>query len=311
MSTVFQIYIVFTWIFVGLSLFSNLLSLQTFLSTKKIRETNCGIYLILLSIICIEINLVLPLRNLPISSESFQAVICITWDLVLIPSVSCLQWLNGLIASERALIECRANFSLYDPRRRSLVSSVLLIIIQVIWNSFPNIFCRQKGITINTCDGDLNRTGVILLSIFFYTNTIPFLLFILATIFILYHLAQHRASITDRKLTFIDFVHLCINHRDFFTPLVLYTISVIPVFIYYILHPYYTPVATRKTDVLGLIFELIYHFSTTLTFLAYVYANKVYREEFWVSSPVGCCLKKLNSYVCKWKNFFMPCKFTF
>jgi len=140
---------------------------------------------------------------------------------------------------------------------------------------------------MGTCDGYLNRTGEILLSIFFYTDTIPFLLFVLATIFVLRHLAQYRASITCRKLNFVDF----------FTPFVLYTINVIPVFVYYILHPYYTPVTRRKTDVLGLIFELIYYFSTTLTFLACVYANKVYREELRVSSPVGCCLQKLNSFM--------------
>lgn len=51
-------------------------------------------------------------------------------------------------------------------------------------------------------------------------------------------------------------------------------------FVYYIIYPYYDPYVSRDTDILGLVFELIYHFSTTLTFLAYVYANKVYREAF-------------------------------
>jgi hypothetical protein len=47
-------------------------------------------------------------------------------------------------------------------------------------------------------------------------------------------------------------------------------------FIHYIFHLYYTSTVTRQTDVLGVVFELIYHFSTTLIFLTYLYANKVY-----------------------------------
>jgi hypothetical protein len=294
MSKAFQVYIIFTWIFVGVSLFSNLLSLQTFLFSKRIRETNCGVYLILFSIVCIVINLVLPIRNLPVSTEPFDIAICFTWDLVIIPSISCLQWLNGMIASERALIECHENFNMFDSRRRSFILSMLLILISIIWNTLPNVFCRESGITINTCDGNLNRTGNILLSMFFYHEIIPFLLFVLATIFYMRHLVQHRASITDRKQTFMDIVHSCLNHLDFFMPLVVYTVSVLPTFIYYIIHPYYSPINSREKYVLGLVFELIYHFSTTLTFLTYVYTNKVYREHFWIFSPVGHGLLKLK-----------------
>lgn len=297
MSTAFEVYTIFSWIFVGLSLFSNLLSLQTFLFTRKIRETNCGIYLILFSIICIIVNLVLPLKDFSISIKSFQISVCAILDLVIIPSISCLQWLNGFIACERVLIEWCEDIALYDSRKRSILASLLLILIQTIWNSFPNIFCRQNGITINTCDGYLNRTGKILLSIFFYKEILPFLLFILSTILFIYHLGRHHTIINSTKLTFVDLIHLCSNHLDFFTPLIIYTVSVLPTFIYYAIYPYYDPIVSREKDILGLVFELIYHFSTTLTFFSYVYANKVYRNSFWMYSPIGCCLRRLKSFL--------------
>ena len=298
MATVYQVYTVIMWIFVVLSLISNLLSLQTFLCTKKIRVTNCGIYLISFSIICIVINLVLPLQALPISEPSFQIAVCVLWNFIMIPSISVLQWLNGFVAIERVLIECY-DFSLYDPRRRSIISTGLLLLIQIIWNSFPNIFCRQVGITINSCDGQLTHLGNILLAFFFYKELIPFVLFIVAIVLVLRQLARHRSTIIGRKLTFIDYFRICSNHRDFFTPLVLYSISVIPTFIYYAIHPYYVLLTSKEDYIKLLIFESIYHFSTTLTFVTYVYANRVYKEAFWNSSLVGRGLINLRLLVCK------------
>jgi hypothetical protein len=300
MASIYQAYNVTLWIFVVLSLISNTLSLQTFLCTKNIRVTNCGVYLISFSIICIVINIVLPLASLPISNRSYQISVCVLWDFILIPLISVLQWLNGFIAIERALIECY-DFNLYDRRRRSIIATGLLLLIQIIWNSFPNIFCRQVGITINTCYSQLTHLGDILMAIFFYTEIIPFVLFLVATVLVLRQLAQHRSIIIGRKLTFTDYLRICVNHRDFFTPLVLYSISVIPTFVYYAMNPYYVLLTPNDDIVKLLIFQSIYHFSTTLTFLAYVYANRVYKEAFWNSSLVGRGLTNLRLLVCKTK----------
>ena len=92
----------------------------------------------------------------------------------------------------------------------------------------------------------------------------------------------------------MDIVHLCINHLDFFTPLVIYTVSVLPAFIYYIIRLYNSSINSGEKDELGLVFELILHFSTILTFLTDVYTSKVYKEYFWIFSPVGHGLRKLK-----------------
>ncbi len=115
----------------------------------------------------------------------------------------------------------------------------------------------------NTNSDDLEQLSQYILSSKWHDNQY-------LTVFFLHHFAQHRAFITCRKLTFMDFVHFCLNHLDFFTPLVPYTISVLPIFVYYILHPYHMPIATRKTGVLGLVLELVWHFSHTSTLTKFI-----------------------------------------
>lgn len=201
---------------------------------------------------------------------------------------------------ERALIECY-NFSLYDSRRRSVISTGLLLLIQIVWNLLPNVFFRQTGTTINTCNGPLTRQGKILLTLFFYKEVIPLVLCLVATVLVLRQLARHRHILIDRKLNFTDYFRICLNHKDFFAPLILYCFTVPPTFIYFTIDPYYELLPSRQTNYPSLIIESIYHFYTTSTFVIYVYANRVYREAFWGSSFIGRGLIHLWSLVYKKK----------
>ena len=296
----------------SLCMISNLLSLQTFLFTRKIIITNLGIYLSSFAVLCILSELVyhldLLLVNVKLSSYDVRCWLTKTVD----PSItSCLHWLNGFIATERALIECLPhNYSLYDSRGRSFFASILLVLTRTAWTSLPNLFYRQDASGKKTdekmfwsCDirYSFTRIGDMIFTVFAYSQILPSILFIAGSVLVLRHLAQYRGTITLTQLTLKDYLHLCSKHGDFFTPLIVYNIIGLALFITlnqkskFMSRKY-----NEKTDVIISIFYLFSRSFTALTFFTYVYANNVYREAFWLSSPVGHGSRKLKSLLqCK------------
>ena len=296
----------------SLCMVSNLLSLQTFLFTRKIIITNLGIYLSFFAVLCILSELVyhldLLLVNVKLSSYDVRCWLGKAVD----PSItSCLHWLNGFIATERALIECLPHdYSLYDSRRRSFVVSILLALTQTAWTGLPNIFYRIDafGKIIDeqffwSCDirSSFTRTGDMIFTLFTYSQILPSVLFIAGSIFVLRHLARYRAAITLTQLTLKDYLRLCSKHGDFFTPLIVYNVIGLGLFIAFNQKAkFISRKYNEKTDVIISIFYLFTRSFTALTFFTYVYANNVYREAFWLSSPVGRGLRKLKALLqCK------------
>ena len=143
------------------SLISNLLSLQTFLASKKIRKTNSWcIFNCFLNILstcqCLDGNKSDEIEFWDIYCNIFATRRVLSFGELLYS----LHWLNSFIAAERCLIQCY-DVSLYDSRiRRSTPSISALIIVQIIVNSFPNVFCRQSDkVVLNACGSDLTSTG--------------------------------------------------------------------------------------------------------------------------------------------------------
>ena len=116
---------------------------------------------------------------------------------------------------------------------------------------------------------------------------------------VLRHLAKHSEYVNDAKLNCIDIICHCRNYRDFFTPLLIYTACVIPISIFYLVESKSlgdpNEIEGEVADTISKhIYDIVYHFATILTFIVYVYANKVYCQAFWTESPVGRCLKTLS-----------------
>ena len=117
------------------SLLSNFLALQTFLCSRKIRITNLGVYLVLISSSCLIISILrgtfafiaafIGAAKLGNTYNLFQ---CAVIRLFASSLIYCVFWLILFVAIERILIEY-SFVHLYDSRRRSLISSLCLYII--------------------------------------------------------------------------------------------------------------------------------------------------------------------------------------
>ena len=140
-----------------ISFVSNLLSLQTFLFSKKIRITNLGIYLILYSLTGLIISIIQNvfafmglISNFKEVSELNHMIQCAFIRVLQNSLVFCLYWLWLYIAAERILIE-HSFVSLYDSRRRSFIFSILLFILLPLSNLLPILFGR-KDYSYNSYD---------------------------------------------------------------------------------------------------------------------------------------------------------------
>ncbi|CAF1530685.1 unnamed protein product, partial [Rotaria sordida] len=183
------------------SFINNLLSLQTFLFSKKIRITNLGIYLILFSltglivsiiqIVFAFMNLTFNFKELPELNHLIQCAFIRIFQ----NSLSfCLYWFCLYIAIERVLIEY-SFVSLYDSRRRSFVSSRSLFILVPLTNLFPILFGRKsyKYNLYNFCLLNFTSIGYTFYLIFDYFNHIGVpLSFAIACGVIFKHLIKHR-----------------------------------------------------------------------------------------------------------------------
>jgi hypothetical protein len=163
---------------------SNLLSLQTFLMRKNIRSTNLGSYLVTFSIFCLVVNIWMSIKVTKLYFKIFILIFCNTTSFVFGELLYSLHWINSLIAVERCLIQCYGCSS-YDSRIRRFVSSMIaLIIVQIVVNSFPNIFCHQsRKVVFNACSSDLTPVGKkLVLAIACINTVIPLLLFVTCSV---------------------------------------------------------------------------------------------------------------------------------
>ena len=158
-----------------LSVLGTILSLQTFLSSRKIRTTNLGIYLILFSLTGLTISLIrtkfasinLFVKNVPISTNLIQ---CAVVRLFLNSLVFCFYWFCFFVALERGLIEY-GSVSLYDSRRRSFFISTAVYVLVSLSNILPITYGRTVDASKNFCMLNFTPTGYIFYLIFIISIT--------------------------------------------------------------------------------------------------------------------------------------------
>ncbi|CAF0895045.1 unnamed protein product [Rotaria sordida] len=278
-----------------ISFVSNLLSLQTFLFSKKIRITNLGIYLILFSLtglINSIIQSVFAFLNVAYGSKKaseFNRLIQCAFIRLLVYSFNfCLYWFCLCIAVERILIEY-ALVSLYDSRRRSLISSILLYILIPLSNLLPILFGR-KDYSYNSYDFCLlnfTPVGYTFYSIFYYINYIAApLSFTIACIFIFKHLIEHRLNLVNDESFRSSLILILSKHYDFFLPPLVFCLLTSP---YFIFDKFMNCLRADSITVSRIesVIQLLDNSALALAFLIYVYLSKIYLKEFWQTSPFG------------------------
>jgi hypothetical protein len=288
------------------SLLSNFLALQTFLCSRKIRITNLGIYHILLSFSGLIISIirgvslfVTVFSSAPKLGSTHNLFQCVVMRLFISSLTFCFFWLILYIAIERVLIEYSL-VSLYDPRRRSQISSLCLYNIVSGTHILVNVFGRKGSYSfVDFCQLNFTSTGYIFHSIFRWINYLvaPTALLI-SCLVILYHLLRHRLHFTDDNRSLCSSMKLLIlNHRDFILQSLVFTFCVMP---YFILGHTMT-CSKADTPVVGkltTIFMLLSDSALVMTFFTTVSPSKVYMREFWNTSYVGRFLLYIKNRSC-------------
>ncbi|CAF3151834.1 unnamed protein product, partial [Rotaria sp. Silwood2] len=212
----------------------------------------------------------------------------------------CLYWLCLYIAVERTLIEY-SWVNLYDSRRRSFISSILLYILLPLSNIMPILFGR-KGHSYNSYDFCLlnfTSIGYTFYAIFHYINYIVSpLSFTTSCVLIFKHLIEHRLNLVNDELFISSLLLIASKHYDFFLPPLVYSLMSSPYFILdklmNCLRADSMAVSRAKT-----VTQLLGHSALTFTFFFYVYLSKVYLTEFWQTSPFGrfltCGVKRFRN----------------
>jgi len=289
-----------------LSFLSSFLALQTFLCSEKIRITNLGVYLILLSFSCLIISIirgVFIFVAISISTgrlgSNYKLFQCAVMHLFAPSLIYCFFWLILYIAIERVLIEY-SFVNLYDSRRRSLISSSCLYTIVPVTNILVNIFGRQSGNSFaDFCLLNYTSTGYIFYSILRWINYLvaPIALFI-SFLLILHHLLRHRLHYTADSSSIGSSIKLVIlNHRDFIVQPLVFTLCVMP---YFIIGDLMT-CSKADTDAIGkltTIFSLVSDSALAMIFFTSVSPSKFYMQEFWNKSYVGRFLLYIKDRSC-------------
>jgi hypothetical protein len=278
-----------------ISIVSNLLSLQTFLFSKKIRITNLGIYLILFSLTGLIASIMLSVYAFTSLAGGIQdllllnsLIMCDFTNLMLWSLYYCLYWFCLYIAVERALIEYTF-LSLYDSRRRSVISSVLLFILIPLTNLLPILFGRKddSNNSTNFCLLNYTSTGYIFYLIFDYTNylAVP-LSFTIACVAVFKHLIEHRRDLVDDESFRSSIILIASKHYDFFLQPIIFCLMTAPDFIF---HKVMNCERANSVAVFHtlIITQILGYSALALPFFVYVYLSKIYLDEFWQTSPFG------------------------
>ncbi|CAF0951660.1 unnamed protein product [Adineta steineri] len=290
-------------LFGGFLILNGILCLQTYLC-KKIRITNLGIYLIMLSFVSIFIGLLqivftslIPyVKKLPQPSLFADFYCFIMSKFITVSLISMYNWFIANVAIERMLVECFTSYNLYDSRRRSFIVSTIIIIICPL-TTLPGIFTVRQNqppqLRPVQCI-NFTHLGYILYATITRIHLFAFyLLYIIMNIIVLGHLLRHRRRFTDNdSLPTQLWVILC-KHKDFFIPYLIQALGQLPNIVMDFIMT--CPMAnTTLVARISVAFYVIQIAPFALTFYLYTYLSPVYWSEFWNSSPIGTCLIKMN-----------------
>jgi hypothetical protein len=297
------IQIIMIIVFGAFLLFNGILCLQTYLC-RKIRKTNLGIYLIMLSIVSIFIGLLhliftsisLHITELP-HPYLFVDLHCLIYaKFVYVPLVAMYNWFIASVAVERVLVECFRNFGLHDSRRRSVVSSAVIVIICPL-TTLPGIFTVRENqppeLRFVQC---INFTplGYILYATITRIHLFAFyFIYIVMNTVVLEHLLRHRRRFVDSDSLAVQVSIILHKHKDFFIPYLIQALGQLPS----ILMDFMMTCSTANTILvarLNLVFTALQIVPFAMTFYLYIYLSPVYWSEFWNSSPIGKCLMKVE-----------------
>lgn len=274
-----------------ISLLNNIICLELFLRSKAIRQTNCGIYLIIYSILSILASIFIVAEGYvlydtstfggrPDSRYRFHCVVGMaSYNTA---TFLCI-WFSASVQLERGIV-LLFKTTTKITRKRSIIVSVILLAM--------GIGCAAPLVYYN-CNWDI-VPGLQKLRVFFNTFhiAIPVLIYIIATVLSLIAFARRIRTYGMENRSYIGtFVKLVYSHLFIFIPPLAYAFC----------YGLYNIVASRSDSVTGYYYcgispaeyaiKIILRSLTAIpfitTWLVFVYPSRVYVTEFYMYTWCG------------------------
>jgi hypothetical protein len=230
--------------FVLLAFLNNFLCLYIFVSSKKIRLTSLGIYLILycisslVTVLCIEIDLINILYFDHIASSTpYYFFSCSFLPILIISMASVSLWLSACVAVERILIESDV-IQLFGSRQHSFIVCIF-VFITVSLSRIYGIFYRHMNThpllkNLKLCEFTPSSSVKILDNVVEMLHLLgPCLVHFFSTLWVLFRIIKHKIDFSDDIQTtpsqwWSTWKQQICNHKDFFIPPLLIIICILP-----------------------------------------------------------------------------------
>ncbi len=302
--------------FILFAFVNNFLCLYTCISSKKIRITSMGIYLILycisslVTVIGIEIDLINILYfDHKTSSIPYGFFSCSFLPVLIISMASVSLWLSACVAIERILIES-AVLQLFGSRQHSFIVSIFLFIIvnssHIYRIFYRHIITHPLIKNLKLCQFTPSPSIKILDNVVEMLHLLgPCLVHFLCALWVLFRIIKHKIDLnydiqTTPSQWWSTWKQQIRNHRDFFIPPLLIIICILPHVITF--HLLITCSDTLFGMRLNVIINFLVHIPEIFTFFIYIYPSKIYWEQF-LQTKIGellrcyCCFTTQKIYL--------------
>lgn len=274
-----------------LSFINNSLVLELLICCSRIRKSNCGIYLMIYSMLSFVSSILLLVSQVGIYYEDMQILLGDQYDLFRCYTdrvgntavVGLCLLLSSCIALERGIIiclKCRMNAT----RWRSYVVIIVL---------FAIVIACTTPMLVHQCNWHLSsdlETVRVFLTNFFPTTSIT--VYVLATVLVFISCVHRiRRYSTEADCYIKTFAKLTYAHLFIFVPPLAYAICYIPFTIVYhikdVNQPYLPCSISTLEFVLKILAEAVENVPYSLTWLLFVYPSRVYMNEFYLHTWSG------------------------
>ena len=283
------------------SILNNSLSLELFIGCRRIRRTNCGIYLIVYSILSLISSILFVVdqvvqyypNQLFNNTEQYDIFHCYVSKIDYNTLVYLCIWFSSFVAFERASVIWRGRTA-YASRWKPLITIIISFIIaggsaapmlayKCGWDHIPGLQTARYFFV-----GFYISTGVVT--------------YILATVTVLHSFTRRiqRYGVENRSFC-KTFLKLLYTHLFIFAPPIAYAIGYIPyTIVYSTSNPdslYFQCGISTPEFLVKVLLEALMGLPVIITWLLFVYPSKDYMTEFYLNTWSGKCLAKIVTFV--------------
>ncbi|CAM4918625.1 unnamed protein product [Rotaria socialis] len=292
------VYLIVSIIGLFVSLLNNILGLELFIGCSRVRRTNCGIYLIVYSIVSILSSILFAvnqsvkyyLDKIPKSDLShYPAYQCYFAKIGYNTLVYVCIWLSACIAVERGLI-VSWNSKTNATRWRSICTIIFL----------SAVACGSiTPMIIYKCDWDnIPSLQTMRLILVWFSTVAGLSTYVLAILLILISFARRIRRYGTENGSFIKtYLKLFYSHLFIFIPPIAYAVGYIP---YTIVNNtqdtnqlYFQCGISMVEFIVKVLIESLQGVPPVLTWLLFIYPSKVYMTEYYMNTWSGQRLARI------------------